>query len=200
MTSNVVLFWTSRLAAATIFGAIALLPVSPASAHSELLESTPAAGAELSKPPTEVQLIFGESVQQQGGSIEVAQRDTIVSQSNTFATKGNVASVQLTGPGQPGTYTVSFRVVSVDGHVVSDTFEYEVVGAPSTSSTSAPSETPSETPADDQSPAAATNTATDDSEDSSGSVVWVLGLGAIGIVLVAAMIAVAVRGRRDRSD
>lgn len=199
MISSAALSWTSRLAAAVVVGVFALLSVSPASAHSELLESTPAAGAELSKPPTEMQLIFGESVQQQGGSIDVAVRDTIVSQSNTFATKGNVAAVQLTDPGLPGTYTVSFRVVSLDGHVVSDTFEFEVVGAASTSSTSDPTQTPT----DDQSPAAATNTATDnpqDSGDSSGSVVWVLGLGAIGIVLVAAMIAVAVRGRRDRSD
>ncbi len=126
-----------------------LLPISPASAHSELLESTPAEGAELSKAPTEVQLVFGEPVQQEGSSIVVDVRDTTVSQAKTFATNGNVASVQLTGPGQPGTYTVNFRVVSEDGHVVSDSFEYEVIDAASQSATSDPTQTPT----DDQSSA-----------------------------------------------
>ena len=95
-----------------------MLPLSPAAAHSELVESTPAAGAELRKAPTEVELVFGESVQQQGGRIVVSVSDTIVSQDSTFTTSDNVASVQLEPSGQPGTYTVAFRVVSADGHIV----------------------------------------------------------------------------------
>lgn len=196
MTPSNAVTTTSRLAAAVIVGAIVLLPISPASAHSELLESTPAEGAELSKAPAEVQLVFGEPVQQEGSSIVVDVRDTTVSQDKTFATNGNVASVQLTGPGQPGTYTVNFRVVSEDGHVVSDTFEYEVLEGASQSATSDPTQTST----DDESSAPATNAPTDGSEDSGTSVVWVLGLGAIGIVLVIAVISVAVRGRRERSD
>lgn len=187
--------WVALTAAAlmTLFW---VLSSPPAAAHSELVESTPAAGAELGKAPTEVELVFGESVQQQGGSIIVSVRDTILSQGNTFTTSDNVASVQLEPNGQPGTYTVAFRVVSADGHIVSDRFEYTVLGDTS----ARPAATSTGTPTVDESPVAGTTEATEDSEDSGTGVVWVLGLGAIGLVLVAAVISVAVRGRRGRSD
>jgi methionine-rich copper-binding protein CopC len=192
MTSSHTKTWALRLTAAGFFGAMALLPASSASAHSELIESTPTSGAELSKAPTEVQLTFGEPVQQQGGSIVVSANDTIISQPKTFAADGNVASVQLVGSGQPGTYTVNFRVVSADGHVVSDAFTYEVVDSTSSTTTGAAT-------ADQSAPTTAPSPSSPPG-DSNSSVVWVLGLGAIGIVLVIAVIAVAVRGRRERSD
>lgn len=172
------------------------LPLSSASAHSELLESTPAAGAKLTKAPSEVELVFGEGVQEQGGKIVVSTDDTIVSKDSTFTVSDNLASVQLADDGQPGTYTVAFRVVSADGHVVSDRFEYTVVGKASPSPTGGGTGTPTV----DESQVAGTTEQTEDSEDSGTGVVWVLGLGAIGLVLVAAVISVAVRGRRDRSD
>jgi copper resistance protein C len=173
-----------------------VLPLPSASAHSELLESTPAAGAELTKAPSEVELVFGETVQPQGGRIVVSTGDTIVSRDSTFTTRDNVASVQLAPDGQPGTYTVAFRVVSADGHVVGERFEYTVVGKTSPSPTSGSTGTPTV----DESQVAGTTEQTVDSEGSGTGVIWVLGLGAIGLVLVAAVISVAVRGRRDRSD
>jgi methionine-rich copper-binding protein CopC len=189
--------WTALATTALVSLLWALLwalPVPPASAHSELVESTPASGAELRKAPTEVELVFGEGVQQQGGRIVVSTGDTIVSKDSTFAASENVASVQLTS-GLPGTYTVAFRVVSADGHIVSDRFAFTVLGGASASPTSG-----TETPVVDESPVAGTTQQTEDSEDSGTGVVWVLGLGAIGLVLVAAVISVAVRGRRGRSD
>ena len=189
MTPSAARTWTSRVAAAAVLSALALLPAAAASAHSELVESTPADGAELSKAPTQVQLVFDEAVQLQGGSIVVSVRDTTVSDATTFATDGNVAAVQLVGPAQPGSYTVTYRIVSADGHIASDTFGYSVTG---TASASLP-------PASPVSPVGNTGES-GDSGDSSGTVIWVLGLGAVGIVLVIAVISVAVRGRRDRSD
>jgi hypothetical protein len=90
----------------------------------------------------------------------------------------------MESPG-PGSYTVKYRIVSADGHIASDTFGYSVTGTSSSSSSGASTQ-----PAGD----------TGSTENSSGTVIWVLGLGAIGIVLVAAVISVAVRGRRDHSD
>lgn len=166
----------------------------PASAHSELVESTPAAGAAVKAAPTEVELVFGEGVQEQGGSIVVSLQDSVVSQENTFAVQDNVATVQLQGADQPGTYRVAFRVVSADGHTVRDTFSYELTGStPTATSTSDPTEAPvTATPS--------TSPVAGESDDGNGAVVWVLGAGAIGLALVAALIAVAVRGRRDRSS
>ncbi len=190
MTSGGALSWTYRLAAATFIGALTLLPVTAAWAHSEIVESTPADGAELRQAPTQVELVFDEPVQQQGGDIVVSVRDTTVSEATTFATNGTAATVQLAGPAEPGSYTVKYRIVSADGHIASGTLGYSVTGASVASSgaTGSPVE------------GSDNSGGTGESDGASGTVIWVLGLGAIGIVLVAAVISVAVRGRRDRSN
>lgn len=172
----------TRLAAGAALSGALLLVGAPASAHSELEQTTPEAGSTVEAAPTQVELVFGEDVQAAGSGIVVKGPDgSRYDQPSTFAVNGTTASVQLKTSGQAGTYTVTFRVVSTDGHVVSDSFEYTVadsaaVPVPVTESTG---------PAAPQ-------------DDNAVSAVWVLGLGAIGIVLVAAVIAVAVRGRRGR--
>ena len=193
--SRVLLVWLTTALVAAIF----VLPAGPASAHSELLESTPADGDTLTSAPRQVQLVFGENVQEQGGAIVVEAADgTRVDQPRTFATDANVATVQLTSNAPAGKYTVTFRVVSADGHIVSDSFGYQLTPSPTATPASSDTATTSAPAADsDSSPVAGTN---DADEGSGTSVIWVLGLGAIGVALVAAMIAVVVRGRRERSD
>lgn len=169
-----------------VFGAPAL----PASAHSELLQSTPADGERLTAAPTQIELVFGEGVQQQGGAIVVKGPDgTRYEQPGSFVTDENVATVQVTRATDSGEYSVVYRVMSADGHVVDGTFTYQVLGSgTSPDAASAPAATP------------LSGTATDAGagDESAVGVVWVLGLGAIGLVLLAAVIAVAVRGRRGR--
>ena len=48
--------------AATLAVLLSLLFASPAAAHAELVNTTPANGTQLTKPPTEVQMTFTESV------------------------------------------------------------------------------------------------------------------------------------------
>lgn len=179
--------------------AIVVAPANPAFAHSELLESTPAAGETLPEPPEQVELVFGENVQEQGGAIVVQAADgSRVDQANTFATDANVATVQLAKTAPSGKYTVNYRVVSADGHIVNGTFSYRQTSSSSPTPTSSEPATASVvTASSDPSPVAGTDGS---DEGSGGSVIWVLGLGAIGLVLVAAMIAVVVRGRRDHTD
>jgi methionine-rich copper-binding protein CopC len=163
----------------------------PASAHSELLQSTPADGEQLTEAPAEIELVFGEAVQQQGGAIIVKGPDgTRYDRAASFTTDENVATIGLVAATDPGEYSVAYRVVSADGHVVSDTFAYELLATDS--SPTAVQSTP------DASPLA--GTPTDDGAGAGSDIgfVWVLGLGAIGLVLLAAVIAVAVRGRRGR--
>jgi methionine-rich copper-binding protein CopC len=165
-------------------------PALPASAHSELLQSTPADGEQLAEAPTQIELVFGEGVQQQGGAIVVKGPDgTRYDRPGSFVTDENVATVQVTRATDAGEYTVVYRVMSADGHVVDGTFSYEVLGS---GTSPAVASTPAATPL--------AGTATDDGEgdDSAVGFVWVLGLGAIGLVLLAAVIAVVVRGRRGR--
>jgi methionine-rich copper-binding protein CopC len=170
-------------------GAVLTGIASAASAHSELISTDPEADSTLSEAPSQVELTFGEPVQEQGSIILVTLDGAQVSKTNTFAVQSTIASIQLKGPGDPGTYNVEYRVVSEDGHVVEDSFSYTVEGA-SKSGTTLNTSTPSPTSA----------VTDDDSDESTGTVVWILGAGAIGLVLVAALIAVAMRGRRGRSS
>ncbi|HEX5018119.1 MAG TPA: copper resistance CopC family protein [Actinomycetes bacterium] len=182
----------SAATASVAVGALATA-ATPASAHSELIGSTPSAGETLAKAPSRVELVFNEPVQQEGGTISVSVRDTVVSDDSTFSVNGTDASVQLRAGGdgaQAGRYTVDYRIVSEDGHVISDSYAFQVRGG-------------SIAQASDEPTADTTPLSTDDSdepEESSASVVWVLGAGAIGLALVAALIAVATRGRRGRSS
>ncbi len=178
----------TRVLVAAVASLVALAGVgAPALAHSELLKSTPADGDRLTKAPRQVELVFGEGVQEQGGAIVVTDPDGArVDKASTFTTDGNVAAVALSPATTAGEYTVSYRVVSADGHVVRGTYAYELAGT-----SPSPSEADSTRSVATPSPVAATGA----DEDSTG-VVWVLGLGAIGLALLAAVIAVAVRGRR----
>lgn len=181
---------TAGLLGLGILGAV-LAQAAPATAHSELLESSPPAGAVLDAAPRAVELTFGEDVQTQGGGIVVkGPSGTRYDDPSTFSVDGTVASVGLApqdGGYVDGTYTVTYRVVSADGHIVSGSYNFRLRGV-------AQSDQPSPTSTLDASPAAGTPPP----EESGGGVVWVLGLGAIGVVLVAAVISVAVRGRRGR--
>lgn len=181
---------------------IGLLPLqsTPAAAHSELLESSPAAGQTLDELPGAVELTFGEEVQSQGGGIVVVGPDgERVDAASTFAVDGTIASVDLVdGAALPsGRYSVSYRIVSADGHIVSGAYAFRLAGGSGPSATAEPAADPTVGAADGPTSGPATAPVSQDS-GSDGTVVWVLGLGAIGLVLVAAVIAVAVRGRRAR--
>jgi len=194
--SNVWIRHTSAIATAALLGAGALLLApTAAQAHSEIIGSTPAENATLDAVPTQVALEFNDDVQQEGGAITVTGTDGArYDIDNTFKTSGTEATVDLSDITANGRYTVAYRVVSGDGHVVQGDYAFRVQGittddspspTPSASDTSSPAAivTPSTTPASQE-------------EDGGGSVIWVLGLGAIGIALIAAMISVFTRRGR----
>lgn len=163
-----------------------LVIVAPtASAHSELEDSSPAAGAVLHAAPDRVDLTFNEPIQGDGSGIVVRDSEgNRYDRPDTFTVNENVASIDLSLADGSGSFTVEYRIVSADGHIVTDQYQYTLVkdktpNPQDTAQTEAPP-----TPAD---------------SGSSSSAVWILGLGAIGIVLIAALVAVAMRGRRGHS-
>lgn len=177
-----------RFAFASLVLAAALVGMAAtASAHSELVSSDPAAGSTVARPPSEVSLTFNEPVQEAGSSIVVTAGSQEISQASTFAVDETSASIEIDATNVSGAVEVAFRVVSEDGHVVRDTYSFEVSGGTSTQG-------PDETPTVQATPVSG------DSDDSGGTIVWVLGLGAIGLVLIAALVAVGVRGRRGPSS
>jgi methionine-rich copper-binding protein CopC len=131
----------------------------PASAHTTLLESTPAKGASV-RELTEVRLVFSENVQP--SLVRVQLRDA------RGARKESAAAPQVTGatvrqpvaPGLPaGAYTLVYRVVSADGHPVTGEVPFTLIGSAKGATTgAAPAAAPPSAPAADPgAPAAATD-------------------------------------------
>lgn len=112
--------------------AVAAVWASPAQAHTELDTAIPAEGATLPTTPGSIQLNFTEPIDAELASIVVRGPE-----GRNLA----VGSPRQSGPGlmQPispsaaaGTVQVAYRVVSLDGHPVSDSFAFEVLrGDPS---------------------------------------------------------------------
>jgi copper resistance protein C len=116
-----------RLILAGLATALALCPTAVL-AHAVLVKSVPAQRATLGEPPPRVELWFNErlepayskaSVTNEAGA-QVDLRDVAVSAQDPR--RLSVSLPALT----PGRYTVSFRVLSVDGHVVESKLTFTV--------------------------------------------------------------------------
>jgi methionine-rich copper-binding protein CopC len=111
---------------------IALLLLLPVIAwsHAVLVKSAPARRAVLSQPPARIQLWFNERLEAQfsqltvwdGEGHQVDAQDVQVGTDD--AKRLSVGLVDLA----PGMYTVKFRVLSVDGHVVEGEFPFTIRG------------------------------------------------------------------------
>lgn len=106
-----------------VFAAAALLAVlAPgASAHAQLVSSSPARDAVVRTQPGAVVLRFSESVEGRFGAIKVFDADAArVDDGATRHPDGEGAALQSgLRPGLPdGTYTATYRIVSADGHPV----------------------------------------------------------------------------------
>lgn len=107
--------------------ALFLISVQVADAHSDLVDSTPAAGAVLDVAPDSVELVFAPDVQPQYGEVTVTGPDgDRYDVSGSFTNGDSSARVGLRLATVPGPYTVTFRIVSTDGHVLGDGFSYRV--------------------------------------------------------------------------
>lgn len=97
--------------------------------HFQLNKSAPEAGATVHQSPSEVRLWFSQEPQDGSTSIRLinaggqAVSTGAVVQDEADA---KVFSVAVSGTLAAGTYTVSWRALGQDGHVVRDTFEFTV--------------------------------------------------------------------------
>ncbi|MGH2652570.1 MAG: copper resistance CopC family protein [Actinomycetota bacterium] len=107
------------------------LRTTPSEAHASLVSSVPARRATVTSPPPRVVLTFNErlepaftrvSVWDASGQ-QIDLKDGAVDPSNP-----KVVNVSLP-PLRPGRYTVRYRVLSVDGHIVEASFLFSVAPA-----------------------------------------------------------------------
>lgn len=117
-----------------LLGAFLLLAAGPlvgrAAAHASLTSTIPAAGATTDRVPRTVTLLFDGPVTTERGSVEVYDpQGRRVDQGAPYedaAAGPNATSVKVRDAGR-GTYTVSYSVLSEDGHVITGSFVYHAV-------------------------------------------------------------------------
>lgn len=115
------------LTAAIVVGWLVTAPAS-AFAHAVLVESVPARNDELPEPPRQIRLLFNEPVTADFNPVAVFDyRGERVDKRNGRVSHGNVRLVVADLPDLPvGMYTVTYRVTSADGHLVTDTFAFSI--------------------------------------------------------------------------
>lgn len=120
----------SLITTLTIVGFL-MVSGNPATAHTELLKSSPAADEIISVMPKSIKLTFGEELLVVMGSKSKANSITVKSPGNKIVSTGkvkvvaNIASINLVTLKESGKYQVTFRVVARDGHVLKDSFKFE---------------------------------------------------------------------------
>jgi methionine-rich copper-binding protein CopC len=100
----------------------------PVLAHAQLVKAEPARRAKLDKSPTQIRLWFNEEIEGAYTTLSViGPNKKPVTDAKPRVVSDDPKSVVLPLPDlKPGKYTVKFRVLSVDGHVVDESFNYKV--------------------------------------------------------------------------
>jgi methionine-rich copper-binding protein CopC len=98
--------------------------------HAVLVKSSPARRAILSQPPARVQLWFNERLEAQFSQLTVWDAEgRQVDAHDVQVGPDDAKRLSVSLPDLvPGMYTVKFRVLSVDGHVVEGEFPFTVRG------------------------------------------------------------------------
>lgn len=117
-----------------------LLPTSIANAHTGLVSSVPSAEQELDSLPSHVILEFEEDLLSIGGektnviTVTDSQGDQV--DTGKAELSGRKLSVGISSSESRGDFTVTWRVVSGDGHPIQGSFKFSVKATASTSASS----------------------------------------------------------------
>ncbi|MEV7692604.1 copper resistance CopC family protein [Microbacterium sp. NPDC089189] len=186
------------LAAGMGLAAVVVLTAAlPASAHDELVASTPTDGEQLAAAPTAIELDYSAEVLDVGALVIVADADDHDWVAGPAVVSGTSVSVPLTENMPDGGYEVRWRVVSSDGHPISGVIPFAVGDAEPLVRTAVPSASPSEAASTAAPDAAGTDTAA--SEDGGVVRVVLIGLGG-AIVATAVLLIIHLLRRRDPAD
>ena len=115
------------VAGATIAMAVCV-HAAPALAHSMLVKAEPPRRAVLAQAPAQIQLWFNEEIEGDYASLVVldAERRPVTEIKPKLAPDDRKSIVLPLPELTPGKYSVRFRVLSVDGHVVESYFDFTV--------------------------------------------------------------------------
>jgi copper transport protein len=128
----------SIIPAALLFaGVTAFAPASPASNggaafHAHLVRADPAVNDTIASTPTAVRLWFSEPVELGLSRVKIVREGGDTVKTSGLRHEGSAATTAAldlaTPPTAPGTYVVTYRVVSRDGHPTSGSYRFVVKG------------------------------------------------------------------------
>ena len=121
---------TQRIIGAILLAGLGLFaPISSASAHTELLSTSPAADSDVNASQETISLTFAEPPLVDGAAIVVMNSSGDILDSPAPALDG--ASLYIPWPADltPGKVTVQWRATADDGHVLSDEFVFNYTAA-----------------------------------------------------------------------
>lgn len=107
---------------------VLIFQISGVMAHASLVKSDPPRRASLSVPPKQIQLWFNEKIEASYASVTVLDaKKNPITEKNPEVVADDPKSVVLSLPQiETGSYTVKYRVMSVDGHVIESSFDFNV--------------------------------------------------------------------------
>ena len=105
-----------------------LFQVNSVLAHATLVKSDPPRRASLSSSPIQIQLWFNEKIEGSYASVTVLDSNKkSITENNPEVVLDDPKSVVLNIPQmEPGRYTVQYRVMSVDGHVIASSYDFSI--------------------------------------------------------------------------
>ena len=123
---------TSRraLLLAALTAMMALLPTSTVP-HSLLVRSQPGQRSTVARPPERIQMWFSERLEPAYATASVwSAAGKQVDAADAWVDQNDRTLLSMSTPNlDPGRYTVRFRVLSVDGHVVESSYTFTVKAA-----------------------------------------------------------------------
>jgi copper transport protein len=107
---------------------VALAFPAAASAHARLVGSKPADGAVLATPPADVRLLFDDAVRPAGGdrAVDSAGRSVLGGPARLLGGNDRALLIPLRSGLARGAYTVRWRVISDDGHLIEGVLAFGV--------------------------------------------------------------------------
>ena len=120
--------WRGLVPAGVLLAGLLLCPAPPARAHASLVRSAPAHRAVLGQMPERVQLWFNERLEPAYSTVSVwNEAGAQVDSGDVTVGPDDPRRLSVTvETRQSGLYTVKYRVLSVDGHIVDNRFTFTV--------------------------------------------------------------------------
>ncbi len=180
----------------------ALALATPAQAHDYLVSSTPESGATVSDPPQQVSLEFNTTIGQQFAQVAVVGPDGTTYQDGAPLVDGPSVTQAVTALPAGVEVTVSYRVVSSDGHPIGGTVPFTIAaaaadeasaGEPDAEATEPAPSAEADTQPEPSAEAATTPAALTSDSGSDGMAAWVMLAGATVVAAVIGVGIVAVR-------